>query len=506
VSEDDRDIEDKAKSPDPARSDGPAGASAAAPAETDGETDGEIGPAAATGGVEGRPGRDGEPADPDAEGDAEETVDPREAAIDLSDLEAEGLDGVVARLRARRDEPDPELDAPPPRRPGRAMWISALVVLLSLPLLGMLWGDFRFWLRSDEPEDLGHVADLVAEGRLGPELFDRYVVLEGTPDVQNALVGTNETTRVGFLRITEAGGRLFAAIPRDVKDKQLNNYDGRYRGRVVPMRKHPTYPWLAQFYDTQSVTVPVDLDHADLVRALGSVGADGTVDTKTVEGQPARLEPDELVRVVVASDDANVQLGAKSFDAAEAEQAMIALGYPFLALDAPPAGTAKKASGRIVHRFVARIPEPERKGAVARLLAGLPEDKRGGNADPAFGATVLQRFSTYVAAVEDIGVRGDALVLPRPTSEALMPYEVSGDRLVPASIAGPHIELRPAAIDDVRVEQRIRVDPDGLLIVVGQEPSTRRLWALCFIVVSGIVLANLVSLALWWRRRAAAPT
>lgn len=120
-------------------------------------------PAAALG--ESEDDDEGAPLD-DSDDDAEAPDDP-DGLDDLDDLDALGIDGVVAQMTGG-DGDEPRRS---PRR--RPVWVSAVVILACLyPLLSM-WGDFRFWLRSGEPEPLGDAAALFEPGKPMPDLANR---------------------------------------------------------------------------------------------------------------------------------------------------------------------------------------------------------------------------------------------------------------------------------------------------------------------------------------------
>src|SRR5690349_8300836 len=102
-----------------------------------------------------------------------------EAALDLSDLDRDGVDGVVARL-GRSDAAAEAEDAAvlrKPRRP-RSPFVSILVVAFGAYLLASMWGDFRYWLRPSTPVELGHASTLLQDGRTLDPYVDQYVALE----------------------------------------------------------------------------------------------------------------------------------------------------------------------------------------------------------------------------------------------------------------------------------------------------------------------------------------
>jgi hypothetical protein len=447
--------------------------------------------------------------DPRAQADADD-----EDRVDVDDLESalagegdddagerdafEGLDpAVVARLGLDRAaaEREPDLaddDVSVPRR-GRSPLVSLFVLAFAAYLLVAMFGDFRYWLRGDEPEDLGEAADLVASGGLAGDLHDRYVVLTGTPDVKNAAVGATKSNLVGYLRITEGNGRLFAAIPREKDQTVTNNFEGRFVGRMRKLSEDRAYPWLQQFYATEVVTVPTDVDVASLVSAIDSPSSSGAIEVQTENGR-AVLSADQEIRLVVRQPDARVQLGVESFPTPEAADAAVAaLGRPWVRLQ--PTKT--------FHHYSVRVADGEHAKVQAALVAELPEGDRDPGADPRRGALVLPRTATYVGAVGDLARSGDALLLPYGTNTTSPGYDEKDGRLVERTLPDGMLRIPTGELQAARAEQRIGVDPDGFLVAVGEPPSSERLTGILWLVVLGIAMANVVSLWVWWRRRAA---
>lgn len=387
-------------------------------------------------------------------------------------------------------------EGPAPRGRGRSPLVSLFVLAFAAYLLVAMFGDFRYWLRAEEPEDLGLASELVASGRLSADLHDHYVALEGTPDVKNAAVGATKSNLVGYLRITEGEGRLFAAIPRDKDQKVTNNFEGRYVGRMRKLSEDRAYPWLKQFFDTEKVAVPVDLDVASLEAALSSQAADGTIEVETERGK-ATLDGDQQIRLVVRQPDARVQLGKESFSGPEAaDEAVAGLGAPWVRLEAT----------RTFYRYAVRVPPGEHAAVQAKLVSGLPPDERDPGADPRVGALVLPRTATYLTAVGDLVRSEGDFVMPYAGNTTSPGYEVADGepaKLVETVLRDGMLRIPAGSLEAARIERRVSVDPDGFMIAVGEPPSSERLTGVLWLVVLGIALANLVSLWVWWRRRAA---
>ena len=116
-------------------------------------------------------------------------------------------------------------------RPRRSPIIDVAVIGLGGYLLFWMFGDVRYFMQGSEPRDLGDAAALVEKGLAGENLAEQYVVLRGTPDVQHAARMKIKDRTIGFLRLVEGGGGLFAAVPRD-GEAAPNQFEGRFEGRM----------------------------------------------------------------------------------------------------------------------------------------------------------------------------------------------------------------------------------------------------------------------------------
>lgn len=414
-------------------------------------------------------------------------ADAEEAALDLEDLDR--LDGDGA-FHATADGAEDDVVLEKARRRPRSPLLSLFVIAFAAYLLATMWSDFRYWMRGSEPVDLGQASSFVKDGRVPSGYHDMFVVLEGTPDVQHAARMTTNEGFVGYLRVTEGGGQLFAAVPRGPDEQVTNNFEGRYTGRMRRLGSDRAFPWLEQFFDAERITRSIDTTAQDLVEALQRGGA--ALDIETAEG-PIRLDPEDRVRLVVERPEARVQLGVTTFpDAAAAEARVAALGYPYVA-----AGAATT-----FHTFLVRIPMAERAAAHDRLAEGL--DLPEATSDPKVGVSVLPMKGTFTVPASLLQLDGsDTLVFPYGDNTTAPGYQVEGERLVERGLDESET-LRIAAdeLAAVRLEQPIRLDPDGYVILVGAAPSSARMLGILWLVALGIGLVNLASLLLWWRRRA----
>ncbi len=414
--------------------------------------------------------------------------DPEEDALDLADLDALGVDGVVARMH---DDPLPgEPEAPSRLRRGRSTVLSVVISVVGLFLLVDAFPDFRYWLSSRTPEDLGDVAVLAKSGEMPQGLHDRYVTLRGTPDVQNAVRMTTKERFVGYLRITEAGGSLFAAVPREKDEPMRDTFEGVFTGRLRRMDRDPAHEWLEQYVAAHPITRVIDASPKALLAAVSDTSGGMTIDTD--EG-PIALEHGDQLRVVVQSPDARVQIGTRSVKKpADAEARVAALGYPFVALP-----TRENSP---FHSFVARIPEGERAAALAKLQEGLEDPSAG--TDPKLGAAVLPGTSAFTVKPDEIGLAGDDLLLPATEAGSAL-YEVEGTKLVARPPRDGRLRVPAAWLQAVRLERSIAIDPSGYVLAVGDEPGKHWIIGLVWLVVAALVGLNAASLVLRWRRRVA---
>ncbi|TPV93887.1 MAG: hypothetical protein B7733_18135 [Myxococcales bacterium FL481] len=384
------------------------------------------------------------------------------------------------------DEDDEMLE--PPRRRRRSPLVAVFVVLFGVYLLVSMWADFRHWLRSpDDVEDLGHARDLIENGRFIRDFDNAYAELEATVDLQHAAKLTTANGEARYLRLREGGMSLFAQIPQ-VEGERADTVPDRFRGR---MRRHgdvPSFVWARKFFENEAIVQTLDVTHKSAVAGRRNDAGEVVI---RIEGddREVALQPRDELRFVVPARTAVIQLGKSTWpNETEARASVAALGVPFVAQERPSSHA---------HSYVAAIPTTDRDSARQRLEAG--RDVPANNADPKVGATVLSRTRTYAAPVAEIEWTGAGWRLP--LGYAHPGYEVRGDTLAPRSTEDGRIQLSADQVRAVRLDRKLELDEDGYVIIVGEEPASQRLTALLFLVVCGLVLANLASLALWIRNR-----
>ncbi len=420
------------------------------------------------------------------DGQPSEVAAAEEDALDLSDLEGAGLEGVLSGLRTATPDEPIEL---PGRRRGRSPLISLVVVVFGIYLMASMWADFSYWIAPRVPTDLGMAAEWVRDGRVPAGFDNEYVVISGTPDVQHAARLSTKTRFIGYRRLTEGGGALFAALPRGKEKKITDNFEGRFEGRMRTLSSHSVFSWLKEFFDREDILRVVDASPEALQVSVGS----GAATIETIEGDLTLTEGDK-VRLVASQPESTVQLGKTSFrKVADADAAVEALGHPFVRIE---------RDSSVFHTYRVRIPPTERDAIQARLNADL--DLPADHADPKLGALVLPRTATYVVNPAEIVVADGALRFPYGDNTTSPGYELRDGKLTERPVAEGVMSVPATSLTAVRVERPIRVDPDGYVINVGETPADAFRNGILWILVFGITLANLGSVLLWWRRRVSA--
>ena len=226
----------------------------------------------------------------------------------------------MSETTTQHDETD-VIEAAPRARRRRSPIIDAVVSAMGIYLLVTMWGDFRYWLRSSEPVDLGSAAALFENG-VPDDLDETYVVLHGTPDVQHAARLKVDERVVSYLRIVENGGSLFAAAKRR-ENQEPNQFEGVYAGRMRRLGKLRMFPWIQSFFNAEAIRQHHEASAESLIAALASRRGDALALTD-VDGEPFTVGADERLGVVVVLPDAQIQLGRSSFPSKRSAEAVVA--------------------------------------------------------------------------------------------------------------------------------------------------------------------------------------
>lgn len=395
---------------------------------------------------------------------------------------------------------DPADDTPladAPRR-RRSPIIDVAVVALGGYMLYWMFGDVRYFLQGSEPRDLGDAATFVEKG-LNEDLDDTFVVLRGTPDVQHAArlriepKGGGAGRTIGYLRIIEGGGSLFAAIPRTT-EAAPQQFEGVFEGRMRRLSESSNFPAIQQHFDGERIVEERDATPQALLDALGKRQGDSLTIVDTA-GQSITLGTKASVTVVVEQPDVQVQLGHRSFDsAAAAEAAVAALGFPYHA-------PSEQSSTRF-YTFYVRLPPGERESAQAKLsvVAIIPPDAKP--ADPSVGAAILPWITSYPVAASDITAENGKFSFV-PGDNAKPGFLLQDGKLVPRPLQDGRLVLDPGEVRAVRLDRPVVVDPAGYVIDVGVRPRDRWLEVAMWCLVLLVVGWNITSLVAGWRARRA---
>lgn len=374
-------------------------------------------------------------------------------------------------------------EAPPPSSPRRrrSPLIDVAVALFGGYMLVTMFSDVRYFLQGSTPRDLGDAAALVESGNLNDGLREQYVTLRGTPDVQHAARARIGEKTVGYLRVVEGGGSLFAAIPRTDKPTG-NQFEGEFTGRLRRVADVRMFAWITQYFDGERIVETRDLTTDQLLAAL-----DGN-----------KFKPDDQITLGVDQPDARIQLGRTSFPSkAAAEAAVQALGVPYF--------TPAEQSSSAFYTFVARIPADQRAAAQATLTAaGQPaSDAQTDKPDPRIGALVVPFFTTYLVPAAELKHEGTTLHFPLGDDSTSPGYIVVDGQLAPRPLKDGRLQIEATQLRAVGRLQPVRVDPNGYIIQVGEHPYDQWPTLTLWLVVLAVVGWNLSSLAVWWRRRQA---
>jgi len=377
------------------------------------------------------------------------------------------------------EQPADESHSPAPRR-RRSPLIDVAVALFGGYLLVTMFGDVRYFLQGGTPKDLGDASTLVESGLDGHA--EQYVTLRGTPDVQHAARAKLGEKTIGYLRLIEGGGSLFAALPR-TNTPASNEFEGQFTGRMRRLSDIRMFPWIQQYFDGERIVETQDLTREQLLAAL-----DGN-----------KLKPGEQLSLSVDQPDARVQLGRTSFPSrAAAETAVQALGVPYFAPD--------DQSSAAFYTFIARIPRiPAEQRATAQstlAAAGLPAPPSD-KPDPRVGALVVPFFTTYLVPSAELRSEGESLSFPLGTDGTSPGYTVADGKLVPRTLENGRLKIDDSLLRAAGRLQPVKVDPAGYIVLVDEHPRDQWPAVALWLVVFAVVGWNLASLALWWRRRQA---
>ena len=380
------------------------------------------------------------------------------------------------------EQPADELPSPTPRR-RRSPLIDVAVALFGGYLLVTMFGDVRYFLQGTTPTDLGEASALVEDG-LGEsnalaDHVDEYVTLRGTPDVQHAARARLGEKTIGYLRLIEGGGSLYAALPKtDVPAS--NEFEGTFTGRMRRLSDIRMFPWIQQYFDGERIVETRDITREQLIAALDA----------------GKLGATEQLSLSVDQPDARIQLGRTSFTSrAAAEAAVQALGVPYY--------IPEDQSSAAFYTFIARIPAEQRAAAQATLAAAGVATPASEKPDPRVGALVVPFFTTYLVPAGELRHEGDALSFPLGTDGTSPGHTVINGKLAPRPLEDGRLKIDADLVRAAGRLQPVKVDPNGYIVLVDELPRDQWPTFVLWLVVLSVVGWNLTSLGLWWRRKQA---
>ncbi|MCA9699679.1 MAG: hypothetical protein KC431_19290, partial [Myxococcales bacterium] len=456
-----------------------------------------------------------EPNDP--ERDEQEPDAQDDLAEDESDAEDDpeldfGAEVAAARAAAAGlevdSDPDPSLGDRPYTKEeaglrskvgwGRSPIVSVAVIIVGLFLLVATWSDFAYFLHFGQsaPRELGQVGDIYQGGEFSERFDNEWVHLQGEPDVQHAARMETREGWVGFLRLIEADASLFVAVPRDT-EKASNEFPGEFSGRIVRLQDSPQWDKLQQFFKAEEIVDLVDLKPASVEAALASTGQSGALagpELDLVTGGTTTLGADEQVRVIARMPVGMAQLGRDTWKTQEqAEATIAALGVPWTFVE-------KRNMFWVFAVWTGPNAEVDVFQRMTRALNG-GEDLVG--ADPKKGALVLPRRATYLTTAGDLQGKEGRVSFTYGENTAGTGWVVSGDKLTEVGLEDGRLQIPAKAVEEVRVERQLAINPKGYLLMVDQKPTDVWPSAVMFGAVLGVVLLNLWALVTTLRRRRA---
>jgi len=382
-------------------------------------------------------------------------------------------------------DPTDESFSPPAPRRRRSPLIDVAVAIFGTYLLVTMFGDVRYFLQGGSPRDLGDAAALVEKG-LDDGLREQFVTLRGTPDVQHAARAKLGEKTIGYLRLIEGGGSLFAAVPRT--GAASNQFEGQFTGRMRRLSDVRMFPWIQQYFNGEHIVETRDLGTDQLLAVL---------DANT-------LKPGDQISLSVDQPDARLQLGRNSFPSlAAAEAAVRALSVPHF--------TPREQGSPAFYTFFARIPADQRAAAQAALNAAAqapasdtpdqPVPVTPDKPDSRIGALVVPFFTTYLVSAESLRRVGDDLDFP--VGDTSPGFIAQDGRLLPRPLIDGRLTIAAASLRGASRIQPVHVDPGGYIVVADEQPADQWPTFALWLVVLGVVGWNLTGLVQLWRRRQA---
>jgi hypothetical protein len=373
--------------------------------------------------------------------------------------------------------------------------MGVLVSALGLVLMASMWRDVRWFMQPRTPTELGDVAGLVTADGFTVPLEDRYVTIDGVPDVRHAARITLKQGFASYLRLAESGNRVFALVPRD-EEAAPDEFPSRFTGRVRSIRSTSLAETVETYFAGAGATLSEPLA---LPGALDDLAA-GAAQVPLAHGGTRAVNAQSRVVLAIDHPLVKVQLGVSTWTSeAAADAAITALGVPWIRTDDEADHVPERATLRPAHRsYVVALSGEGLEAARAALAAAVSSEARAG--DPKVGATLLPLRTTMIVRRDALS-KEDADILVTLPEGASAGYVVAGERLVPAREHAPRLRLVKDRVASLELEAPLRVAEDAVVIEVGRHPSEAWTTTILFLVVAGLVLVNLAAVGLGMRRR-----
>jgi len=359
------------------------------------------------------------------------------------------------------------------------------------------WRDVRWFMPPRPPTEPADVATLVTEDGLTVALEDRYVTVDGVPDVRHAAPITLKQGFASYLRLAESGNLVFALVPRE-GEAAPDEFPSRFTGRVRSVRSTSLAETVETYFAGTGAQLSETLTTEDALDALVKRAAA----VPLARGGARSVDAQSRISVAVDHPHVKIQLGISTWPTeADAQAAIQALGAPWIRTDDEADHAPERATMRPPHRsYVVALTADRLEPTRAALAASVPPDAQAG--DPKVGATLLPLRTTMIVPHDALATEGEDVLITLPEG-ASAGFVVQGDRLVPARSLAPTLRVPRARIASLVLETPLRVAPNAVVIEVGRHPAEAWTTALLFLVVTALVVVNLAAVFVGLRRRLA---
>lgn len=367
----------------------------------------------------------------------------------------------------------------------RTPLISVIVLLLGVYLLVLIGKDMRYWLYGQDPIDLGD-ADAWIESKSTQEDYNNaFVRLRGSPDVQHVALAKIDSRRISYVRLLEGGGSLFVAVERSDEEIKKRQFGEVFTGRMRRLAEVRNFSEIQTYFNNLLIAQNYPVEPKELMAALAANAA------KPTSGQKIHLDPEDTVSLTIKEPESKVQLGRRSFPNLETAQAAIEnLGYPYYT---PPEQTHSQ-----YFQFWLRIPEGQQKFVEQQLQQGLTIPSE---TNAAYGAIVLPSTITFLVKAADLTSAPEGIAFVYKEALGRTGFVLQDQKLIPRQPEHGLLKFPQEDIHSIRLQKLIQVDPNGYILIAGDDPADYWLSPILWLLVAVIVLVNLINLIVVLYRR-----